>query len=442
MNPGGSGESGQGECRPYWAEGMAAAPELSSAPSPRAEVAVIGCGYTGLNAAIETARGGRSTLALDAGEPGFGCSARNGGQVSDSVRLSFERLAARHGAQRARAIRAEGARALEWIGERIREEAIECDFRRCGRFHAAHAPARYEQIAREAERLRREEGIDAQAVPRSEQLRELGSQSYFGGVVFSGHGALHPAKYHRGLLERALEAGAEVAPRCAALSLRPEAEGGFRIETEKGTVRARDVIVATNGYTGELTPWLRRRVIPIASYLIATEPLPPETIKRLFPSGRVVTDTREVLYYFRACPQRRRVIFGGRVSAGSLHPRDAAPRLRKAMSRIFPELERCAITHAWSGTVAYSFDSLAHIGSHEGIHYAMGYCGSGVSMASYLGMKVGRKLLGGAEGKTAFDGLAHPTLPFYRGNPWFLPAAVAWRRWRDERWHRKAGRMR
>jgi glycine/D-amino acid oxidase-like deaminating enzyme len=216
---------------------------------------------------------------------------------------------------------------------------------------------------------------------------------------------------------------------------------GFRVETSKGVVEARDVIVATNGYTTALTPWLRRRVIPIGSYIIATEELPEATIDELFPGDRIASDTCKVVYYYRASPDRRRVLFGGRVSASETTALVGAARLRQDMCRIFPQLEGVGLSHAWSGTVAYSFDELAHTGVQDGIHYAMGYCGSGVSMAPYLGMRAGQKVLGLPEGATAFDGLPFPTRPLYRGKPWFLPAAVAWYRWKDQRQFRKALQM-
>ena len=189
---------------------------------------------------------------------------------------------------------------------------------------------------------------------------------------------------------------------------------------------ARDVIVATNGYSGKLVPWLARRVIPIGSYIIVTEDLPEQLVDDLFPTDRVVGDTCKVIYYYRATPDRRRVSFGGRVSAGEIDPHISTPRLYQAMCRIFPELREYRVSHAWNGMVAYSFDELPHIGIHDGVHYALGYCGSGVSMAGYLGIRLVQKVLGLSEGRTAFDDLRHPTRPFYTGKPWFLPAAVAW----------------
>ena len=422
---------------PYWHDQIGPAPTLAADLPEKVDVLVVGAGYTGLSAAITTARGGRSTLVLDAEDPGYGCSTRNGGQISTSVKPSLDKLAAKFGMERARGIRLEGAKALKWIGDFIADEGLDCDFRRVGRFHAAHTPQHYETLARDAEKMRQRENIESFAVPRHEQRSQLGTDAYFGGVVFSAHCSVHPGKFHRELLRLALAEGVQVVGQCRVTRIARTASG-FRVETAKGPVEARDVIVATNGYTTALTPWLQRRVIPIGSYIIATEELPEATIDTLFPGDRIASDTCKVVYYYRASPDRKRVLFGGRVSASETTPLAGAARLRQDMCRIFPELEGVGLSHAWSGTVAYSFDELAHTGVHDGVHYAMGYCGSGVSMAPYLGMRAGQKVLGLQEGVTAFDGLPFPTRPLYQGKPWFLPAAVAWYRWKDQRQFRKA----
>lgn len=416
----------------YWLDGLEELSDPGQAPPGEVDVLVVGAGYTGLNAAIETARGGRSTLVIDAAAVGGGCSTRNGGQISTSVKPSLGKLTAKYGEARARAIRSEGETALSWIEDRIAQEEINCAFERVGRFHAAHSPAAYENLARDADVLSSQEGIEVHTVPRAEQMAELGTEGFHGGVVFLRHASLDPGRYHRGLLSAARGAGAIVVGHCAATSLRRQADG-FRVTTENGIVRARDVVIATNGYTGGLVPWFRRRVIPIGSYVIASEPLPAALIQKLFPKNRIASDTRKVVYYYRASPDRQRVIFGGRVSANETNPALSGPKLYADMCRIFPEMRDYRISHSWMGTVAYSFDELAHTGVHDGIYYAMGYCGSGVSMASYLGMRVGQKVLGLKDGVTAFDDLPFPTRPLYSGTPWFLPPMVAWYRWRDRR---------
>ena len=369
-------------------------------------------------------------MVLDAESAGWGCSTRNGGQISTSIKPGFDELSAKYGTDRALRILKEGHDALEWLADFITDEKIDCEFTVPGRFHAAHNPA---QFARLADQIRREpEGLrtGAYLVTRAEQRAELGTDAYFGGAVFPHHAALHPARFHRGLLAKALEADCTVVSECPATGLQHDG-AGFRVQTPRGRIRARDVIIATNGHTGRLTPWLRRRVIPIGSYIIATEPLAPELMARLMPKNRVVSDSRRVVYYYRASPDRRRLLFGGRVSHNETDPRRSAPGLHAELVKIFPELARTRVTHSWVGFVAYTFDTLAHIGEHDGVFYAMGYCGSGVSMASYLGMRVGQKVLAGTEGQTGFDDLAFQTRPLYSGNPWFLAPSIGYYRWRD-----------
>ena len=227
-----------------------------------------------------------------------------------------------------------------------------------------------------------------------------------------------------------MAAGATVVPHCPVTAIE-KTTNGFELATGGGVVQVRDVIVATNGYTGSTNPWLRRRVIPIGSYVIATEALEPALMDRLMPTHRVASDSRKIVYYYRPSPDRTRIVFGGRVTTGETDPVKSAPLLRRDLVALFPELAEVKISHTWMGLVAYTFDSLAHVGKHDGIHYAMGYCGSGVSMASFLGMRIGQQVLGRSQGTTALDDVNFQTRPFYGGNPWFLAAAVAYYRWRD-----------
>ncbi len=415
---------------PYWLDDCPAPASPDISPPERADVVVIGSGYTGLNAALQTARAGRSTIVLEAGAPGMGCSTKNGAHISTSIKPGLAALTRQYGAERGAAIRGEGRSALDWIETLVRNEQIECDFRRCGRFHGAHSPAAYEKAAREAERNQRLEGVEAHIVPQADQHRDIGTGFYHGGVVFPRYAALHPGRYHRGLMQRVCDAGASIAAHCPATAIERDIKG-FQVRTPKGSVQARDVIVATNGYTSDLTPWLKRRVIPIGSYVIATEPLAPGIMDQILPTRRLVTDTRKVVYYYGPSPDGTRLIFGGRVSTGETDPRISGPRLHADMVRIFPQLAGTRISHSWMGFVAYTFDEMPHCGTHDGLHYCMGYCGAGVSLSSYLGMRTGQRVLGLAEGRTAFDGLGFPTRPLYAGKPWFLPAAVALYRWRD-----------
>jgi glycine/D-amino acid oxidase-like deaminating enzyme len=189
-------------------------------------------------------------------------------------------------------------------------------------------------------------------------------------------------------------------------------------------VEARKILIATNGYSGPLSAWHRRRVIPIGSYQIATEPLGRERVQSLIPRGRNIVDSRRVVVYFRPSLDGERIIFGGRAALGERDPIACVPRLRAMLADIFPELRKVELDYAWVGWVAYTFDTLPHLGCRDGIYYCMGYCGQGVPLAPYFGMKIGRRMAGVREAETALDGLVFPTRPYYFGTPWFLAPAV------------------
>ena len=416
----------------YWLEDVSA-PDSKNEQWPelpeQTDLVIIGSGYTGLSAAIETAAQGVETLVIDQGDLGQGCSTKNGGQISTSIKPTLKALSKKYGGEKANAIRQEVLNALNWIEDFITLENLNCEFTRCGRFHGAHTPNQYEQMCSTIHELN-EENIIAHPVEKFSMSSELGTDFYHGGLVFPDNASLHPAKYHRELLRLAEARGSKLIGNCKALKISRD-RGRFVISTSKGEVVTKKLAIATNGYTSSLTPWLKRRIIPIGSYIIATEPLDAVIMDRLFPTNRMITDSRKVVFYYRPSPDRTRILFGGRVSARETDPSKSGPKLLKDLVRLFPELTHTKISHSWTGTVAYSFDELAHTGIQNEMHYAMSYCGSGVSMASYLGMKMGRKIAEVSDCDTAFDGLQYPSRPYYFGRPWFLPLAVEWYRMTD-----------
>lgn len=396
-----------------------------------ADVLVIGAGYTGLHAAIQMARGGRSVVVIDSKTLGWGCSTRNGGQVSTSIKSDLATLTKRHGAETARAILRDGHASLNFIRDFVTDEKLDCDFRVVGRFHAAHNPKAFEQLARTIGEQPKGFEVPVQVVTRTDQHSEIGTEVYHGGVVYQNHASVDPGRYHAGLVRLAQNAGALMISNCAATGM--ERQGaGYRVSTAKGSIVARDVVLATNGYTGGLSTWHQRRIIPIGSYMIATEELPRHVIDALIPRDRIVSDTRRVVYYYRASPDRKRILFGGRVSHAETDPQRSGPLLRNELIRLFPQIADVRLSHSWMGFVGYTFDTLAHTGSKDGVHYAMGYCGSGVGMASYLGMRTGQRVLGLADGRTGIEEANFQTRPLYTGNPWFLSAAVSIYKIRDK----------
>ncbi len=416
---------------PYWWE---AAPltEMPERDLPRrCDVVVVGAGYAGLSAALTLTRAGRAVHVLEKDTPGEGASTRNGGIASGNIRISFRKMTAMLGRQRAKAVYGEGKAAREDLARFIRDEGIECDFSLVGRFTGAIRPQNYEGLARECEMLHRELGIEAYVVPRAEQHSEVGTDIYHGGAVRPDIGGLHPALFHRGMLERAEQSGAIIHAKTPATGVRRETDG-FEVETPRGKIAARDVIIATNGYTGRhALPWLARRVVPVASQIIATEPLAAEVMNRLMPKKRMLGETRHLYHYYRPSPDGTRIIFGGRRGAHTGDPQKKMSHLYLYLIKIFPELDGVGISHCWWGYVAMTYDQLPKVAVHDGMHYATGFCGSGVVWARWLGKKAALRILGAAEAETAFDDVPFRAIPLYDGRPWFVPATILWHGFKD-----------
>jgi glycine/D-amino acid oxidase-like deaminating enzyme len=411
---------------PLWVDN-APMPELPAPPLPeRVDVLIVGAGYTGLSAARETALAGRSTLVLDAGAMGNGCSSRNGGQVAHSIKPSFHSLTAKYGADLAFRICREGFDAIAYL-RALAARGMDCGWRDDGCFFGAHTTARFTSMAREA--LHQPRGLEQRIsiVPKAAQTSEIASDYYHGGCVYPDDASVDPARLLLSLLRRAADSGATIVDRCRVLALKSRREG-YEVLTARGTIQAAQVLLATNGYSDSLSPWLRRRVIPIGSYQIATEVLGAERVRSLIPRGRNIVDSRRVVVYFRPSTDGQRLVFGGRAALAERDPLACVPRLRRMLESIFPQLKSVRVSHAWVGWVAYTFDTLPHLGRHEGIYYCMGYCGQGVPLAPYFGMRIGQQMLGKPAGRTALDQLAFPSRPYYRTRPWFLaPSVLAYR---------------
>ena len=415
---------------PYWWD-RTPRPTIKEIPLPKeTEVLVIGSGYTGLCTAIQTCRNGLDTVVLDAQDAGWGGSSRNGGQVSPSIKPTFQDLSRKYGEETARELLKEGNNALKWIGDFIQEENIDCDFRRVGHYYGAHSLSQFKHLEKIINEQPEGLQLDVNLIPKSQQHTEIGSDFYHGGIVHKNHASLDPARFHQGLLEGALTSGAQIKTHCAVNKI--EKKGGiFQIHTEAGTMSAREVVVATSGYTGTATPWHRRRVIPIGSYIISTELLAEDLVNELIPRDRVITDSRKLVVYYRASPDRKRILFGGRVSLNETDPDKCAKPLHKKLTQIFPQLAKIKISHSWMGFVGFTFDHMPHTGDKEGLHYAMGYCGSGVCLSSYFGTKLGQRLAGLPQGNTIFTDINFQTRPFYKGNPWFLAPSILYFQLRD-----------
>lgn len=418
--------------QPYWWDEAPRASEDIPVPK-KCDVAIVGSGFTGLSAANTLLDNGSGAVVLDRDVPGFGASTRNGGQIgSGNQKFRVKTLIAMRGEAKAVAMIREGTAMLDYIDRLVASEKIDCDFRRCGRFRGAIRPEHYDAMARDMDDLKRIAGVESFMVPRSEQASEITSDAFCGGSVLPQDASLHPGLYHAGLLARVNAKGGRVIGNAAVLEIARE-PGGFRLLTARGETRARNVIIATNGYTDALVPELKRRIVPVGSGLIATGEIPQSTLDRLLPKSRVYGNTNRVFYYFRVAPAARRIIWGGRVGrlAAANSPR-AYGHLAEDMLRVFPEIGDVPVTHAWSGLIGYTYDEIPHLGrTAAGLHYALGYCGTGVSRATYFGHKIALQVLGRKDGRTAFDDLTFPAFPAHPIAKRAVPFVETWYRLRD-----------
>jgi glycine/D-amino acid oxidase-like deaminating enzyme len=407
------------ERRPFWHASMPALPDRTGRDLPDAvDAVVIGGGYTGLAAARQLALSGSKVALLEAQTLGWGASTRNGGIAHPGYKWGPATMVKRYDSDLARRLYADSVEATTFLGQTIQDNAIDADLRLHGYMELAWSKGDAEDFADEVE-LRTAWGTPARAVPRDRLAEEVGTATYHGGLAIDTGGVIHPGKWFAGLVGLAEQAGADLHEGVRATAIRRQADGRFVVETERGAVQARDVLVATNAYTDGAAPALRRRIIPIGSYIIATEPLPEDLARQLSPTGRAYFDTRNFLSYWHVSADRR-LIFGGRVSFFPTTVDRTARLLHKRMLDIHPQVAGYRVEYSWGGKIGMTFDRMPHIGRSGGVMYAMGCCGSGVVLLHWLGTKAA-EWMGGGEAP-ALAKLRFPLVPApYEGRPWFLP---------------------
>jgi glycine/D-amino acid oxidase-like deaminating enzyme len=408
----------------WWDEARPNGANADDIPSST-EVAIIGGGFTGLNAALVLARAGKQVSVYDADAPGWGASSRNGGFLGPGWAF-FDTAVTSYGADMARRVVEESFHSLQYVKDVVAKEQIDCDLKVVGYFKGAMTPRVYDSLGNNIERIRKVLPCNAYMVPRSEQHKEVGSNLYHGGVAMPGYAGLHPAKYVKGLAQAAQRLGVRVFSNARVTDLQRKA-GAFAFKVQGRDVTASQVLIATNGYSGALLPYLRRRIIPVGSGLVATEQLSPELMSKLMPKQQMLAGSQRVVTYYRPSPDGTRIILGGRVldMSGTVKSNTAnASYLRRLLVKIFPELTAHKISHYWHGQLGFTFDHFPHVDTIDGMFFAGGYNGTGVARSSWLGGKIANEMLGNDQGKTVYSELSFETRPYYNGKPWFLPLAV------------------
>jgi glycine/D-amino acid oxidase-like deaminating enzyme len=381
-----------------------------------ADVVIVGAGFTGLAAAARLGALGKHAVVVDSGALGEGASGRNAGMVHGGVRRSIAFLERKHG-DAGRALHAASVDAYAFVARTAAAVASDAVYTQSGWLYLAHRKSRMEGLRKDEAERRQRLGETTVMLEEATLGSETPCRGFFGGMLTSNGASIHPARYLAGLARLSLEGGAELHPHTRVSSIESLGTGSL-VHTSRGDIAAGDVLVATNGYTDGAAPWARSRVIPIGSYIIATEPLGDARAAEISPQGRMMSDTRNFLHYWRLSPDGR-LVFGGRTSFAPVTVQTARDRLYAAMIGIYPQLAGVRVSHAWTGNVGFTFDQLPHLTRSGGVTYAMGYCGSGVALGSWMGTLAGEWIARGA--RPAFADLRFPRIPLYRGHPWFLP---------------------
>jgi glycine/D-amino acid oxidase-like deaminating enzyme len=410
----------------YWGFGSWGEPEHEPTLGNKTQVCIVGSGYTGLSAALHLARNGVQATVVDQEVgPGQGASGRNGGMVLSGYPLDCTTLIHKFGSERAKTLFSASRRAVSGVKKLVQEGNIACDLMSREHVTAAVRPGHRDWLRQEQESMAEISGTSPRLLDAGQMREELGTNAYWGGLVDPWSASLNPFRFAVGLHQMASDAGVEFSWSTRVHAIQNEHQR-TRIRTSRGEIVADQVVLATNAFTPVLNDWLGRRVVPVESVMIATEEVPDDVIRTVLPRGNTVSDTKRVLHYFRKSPDGKRVLFGGRppLIRGSLQ--DKALALHKDMLTVFPQLGSYKPARVWSGQVGFTRDHLPHSGDKNGLGYAMGYCGHGIALATYLGRQLAKAVLNGDNPRSLdFPGTPFPRFPLYRKRAWFVPLTLA-----------------
>ncbi len=422
----------------YWtASAPAFVPRAAGLPS-QCDVAIVGGGFTGLSAALALARRGASVVVLEAGERvAAEASGRNGGHVNNGLAVDYAEVAAKVGVERARAWYHAYDDAVDTVQRIVRDESIACDFVRHGKLKLATKPAQLEALTRSAERLVAD-GVDGdvEILDAARVRAEVDSDRFVGGLLYKRSGQMHMGRFAGGLAQAAERRGAQIRTGTCVQRLERLGRGhAHRVHTGAGTLQAQQVLLANGaarhgGYAS--FGWLRRRIVPIGSFIVVTEPLGAERAAALLRERRTYVTIANIHHYFRLTPDHR-LVFGGRARFGVSDPVSDArcgEILRAGMAQVFPSLAGTGIDYCWGGLVDMTQDRLPHAGERDGLFYSTGYSGHGTQMSVMMGERMAAVMAGDASANP-WHGRDWRAIPGHLGPPWFLPAMGLYFRLKD-----------
>jgi glycine/D-amino acid oxidase-like deaminating enzyme len=417
----------------YWLDTVAEpATGATGALPDKVDVAIVGGGFCGLSAARTLAQRGVRVVLLEAESLGWGASSRNGGMVLTGMKLPVPTLIKRYGREAVQRMYSASLDSIDLVERIVQEEEIDCDFSRCGHLEVACKQSHFDDYAAAAERIKSEFNHQLRIVPKGALQNEIGSQIYFGGMVDETSAGVNPARYVHGLGKAAQRHGACLFDhtRVTNVSSQPNgSSGSFRVETTRGSLTAKEVLLASGAYTSEATPSLRKKVIPIGSYIIATEILPDSLAEEVSPRNRMIYDSKHFLYYYRLTPDNR-MLFGGRAAffpESESTVRESAELLRQGMIEVYPQLRDTKVEYVWGGTLDFAMDVMPHSGKIDGMYFAVGFAGHGVAAATWMGAKLAGAICGDPD-DNPFSRISFPGAPIglRSGNTWALPLAGAY----------------
>lgn len=418
---------------PYWQDALPTFAAAAAGPlEGTVDVAVIGGGFTGLSAALALARRGAEVAVLEAAQVGSGASGRNGGQVNNGTAVDIGALAARFGLERARSLYHAYDAAVDTVERIVREEQIACDFRRNGKIKLAAKPEHYEKMARGFDVLHGQIDPDTELIPAARIREEVGSAAFHGGLVYRKSAQMHMGQFAAGLADAAVRHGARIYEDASVTGLKRLAGAAHRVTTGRGTVTAKQVLVATGPSQKGPFFYFRRRIIPVGSFIIATEPLSPAQLDAIMPTRRTATTTKNIGNYFRISSDNR-LIFGGRARFALSSPTSdlkSGRILEAGLRATFPQLRAARVDYCWGGIVDLTADRLPRAGEHKGLFYALGYSGHGTQMSVHMGQRMAAVLAGDTTANP-LRGLPWPAVPGHFGPPWFMPFVGAYYRMQD-----------
>jgi glycine/D-amino acid oxidase-like deaminating enzyme len=419
--------------RNYWLDTVAEPATGSTGPLPdKVEVAIVGGGFCGLSAARVLAQRDVRVALFEAESLGWGASCRNGGMVLTGMKLPVPTLIKHYGREAVQRMYAASLESIDLVERIVKEEGINCDFSRCGHLEVACKQSHFDDYAAAAARIKSEFNHELRIIPKNALQSEIGSQIYFGGMVDETSAGVNPARYVHGLAKAAQRHGACLFGHTRVTRVSPQpngVNGSFRVETTRGTLTAKEVLLASGAYTTSATPSLRKKVIPIGSYIIATEVLPDTLASEISPRNRMIYDSKHFLYYYRLTPDNR-MLFGGRAAffpESESTVRESAELLRQGMIQVYPQLRDTKVEYVWGGTLDFAMDVMPHAGKIDGMHFAVGFAGHGVGAATWMGAKLAGVICGDPD-DNPFSRIAFPGAPLglRSGHTWALPLAGAY----------------